>query len=699
MRSGVVAFVTHDQEAVVAESRIGYGPESALGGCQMESQDHNARTTRTAELLAEFESQLSGMPAPKTVLEQLRKSALDDLAGELRGLSRVLSTSQTRLVFIGQVGVGKTTAICHLVGLTADREKRKKNKAGVEKAVLVTEDLMATGSGFTTLCEVVVTPSDRTKFEVLPYERTEVEQTISDFCVSIWRKVYPETDDTSSGSEQQVSFPPELVRAVRNMVKLPEGERRDDDAAIHLAQKYQKSEFERFRLQVLGQAKLDARTVTELTLPPGTSDTRAWIKETFDGLNLARIESASIPRRITLHLDSKLLAPEMSRVAALIDTKGVDAAQFNREDLDKHIRGDDAALCILAERFENAPTNVLAFLQRHVTKEAPISPYKFVLMVLPRGNEPEKVVGGQGTVGDRDHGIELRRSQIEETLTGRGLPTMGQRLVFFDPLLHFEAAGVDYRLRSDSSQEDVAAARQAAWSAIFAAVEARNDRIWERVLQIGESLKKIREGKGLDPAEEELVREAKQKISEYRHLNLANADRFLELYRGLWEGGARHPMTLRATNNRFGVYPHRNIDIYYDAVPITEQLVRTAASRPKEAILEIIRDVRASASPESDLHEILSVLETKVDTSFEEVVRTVGQRVRDHLHAETFAPQDPSNSFWLNVQARYGKGAGYRDDVLSMYADQLDQHEEFLARAAEDCWRAILIEPILEYLG
>ena len=92
----------------------------------------------------------------------MRKSALADLRAELAELSELLGTTRHRLVFIGQVFVGKTTAICHLVGLTADREKKKTNKAGIEKMVRVTEDLMATGSGFTTLCEVWSPPRRRT---------------------------------------------------------------------------------------------------------------------------------------------------------------------------------------------------------------------------------------------------------------------------------------------------------------------------------------------------------------------------------------------------------------------------------------------------------------------------------------------------------------------------------------------------------
>src|SRR5262249_55306811 len=156
-------------------------------------------------------------------------------------------------------------------------------------------------------------------------------------------------------------------RAVRNMVKLPEGEKRDDDAAVRLAREFPTDGFDQFQARVMALAKLDGRTEREFVCPDSEADPRAWIKKTFDDLNLARRETVSIPKRITLSVDSNLLAPQMADIATVVDTKGVDAAQFNREDLDRHIRDDKGAVCILAEGFDTAPTNAAPLLQRHVT--------------------------------------------------------------------------------------------------------------------------------------------------------------------------------------------------------------------------------------------------------------------------------------------------------------------------------------------
>jgi hypothetical protein len=656
------------------------------------------QATQAKEHLAKIDEELAKRPAAKTVFEQMRRSALADLRAELVELSELLGTTRHRLVFIGQVFVGKTTAICRLVGLTADREKKKTIKAGVEKMVPVTEDLMPTGSGFTTLCEVVVTPADNNEFEIKPYARHEVERIIADFCFTAWKWVYPDNTSEEQQAADQVSFPQEFRRALRNVVKLPEGERREDDAEIRLAREFPPDGFEQFQARVLGQAKLDGRTLTKLVCPPTETDPRAWIKKTLDDLNLARLDSVSIPQQITLRVDVKLLTPQMANVAAVVDTKGVDAVQFNREDLDRYIRGDRSAFCILTEGFGTAPTNVAPLLQRHVTPEAPMSLSKFALMVLPRASEPENKVGGQGPVGDRDTGIRLLRGQIDGTLSGLGI--RGLNVMFFDPLRHFERAGVDWRRRSDSEPDEISADLDEAWHAIFDAIKLREDKAWRRVTEIGDSFQKIRDGKELNTAEEGLVRQARAKIIEHRHVTLANADRFLELYRRNWEGpGSRLAGYLRATNNRFGYYPPRTIDVYYDAIPITEQLVRTAVSRPKEAVLDIVRSVKNSSPLDSDLRELLTVLETRIDSSFEAMVREVGATMQIYLHDTALAPQDASNQFWVSVQRRYGQGSGYRDDVLTMYADQIAGHEAVIADAAEKAWQRVVIDPVLEYLA
>ena len=81
------------------------------------------------------------------------------------------------------------------------------------------------------------------------------------------------------------------------------------------------------------------------------------------------------------------------------------------------------------------------------------------------------------------------------------------------------------------------------------------------------------------------------------------------------------------------------------------------------------------------------------------MVREVGATMQTYLHDKYLAPQDASNQSWVSVQRRYGQGSGYRDDVLTMYANQMNGHENVLADAAEKSWQRVVIDPVLEYLA
>ena len=113
--------------------------------------------------------------------------------------------------------------------------------------------------------------------------------------------------------------------------------------------------------------------------------------------------------------------------------------------------------------------------------------------------------------------------------------------------------------------------------------------------------------------------------------------------------------------------------------------------------MQIIRNVRNNALQDSVLRKLFAVLESRIDTSFEKMVREVGAKMHAYLRS-AFFPQDDTNEFWIGVQRRWGGGRGYRDDVFSMYADRLEGHEQVLAKIADECWKRVVVEPVLEYL-
>jgi hypothetical protein len=160
----------------------------------------------TNEILARFQQYVDS----DTISTQTIKS----ISRRLEKIEKILKGQRYDLAFIGQVGMGKTTAICHLFGLIQEIEKTVGTKG---KSVIKYQELLATGSGKTTICEVVIRPALQTSIEIDPYEYDEIYQLIDDFGLWVWQKAHPEE------SKKKVEVPPnELLRAIRNVVELPE---------------------------------------------------------------------------------------------------------------------------------------------------------------------------------------------------------------------------------------------------------------------------------------------------------------------------------------------------------------------------------------------------------------------------------------------------------------------------------------------
>ena len=73
------------------------------------------------------------------------------------------------------------------------------------------QELLATGSGRTTICEVVIKASDQTYLEIEPYSPQDMESMILDFCDSL-------SDPADVQGEQKVMLSKEIETAIRNVI-------------------------------------------------------------------------------------------------------------------------------------------------------------------------------------------------------------------------------------------------------------------------------------------------------------------------------------------------------------------------------------------------------------------------------------------------------------------------------------------------
>jgi GTPase SAR1 family protein len=260
--------------------------------------------------------------------------AFQEIATRLAKIRRILNIQRYNLVFIGQVGAGKTTAICHLLNLvqtvTVERTLHNGKKVTINK----TQELLSTGAGKSTICEVVIRPAKFTYIEIDPYAAIELQQLIEEFGLWIWQKAHPAT------AKIRVEIPPdELLRAIRNIVELPEiiVNGKLQDCALGFASHFASDRYLEFKDELIGRGKLSARTATKIQPQTEDVDEKLWLSGIFQSLNVAKLNNFSIPKRIYLNLSAKILSFDHQRIGNIIDTRGLDLATKDRRDLAEYI--------------------------------------------------------------------------------------------------------------------------------------------------------------------------------------------------------------------------------------------------------------------------------------------------------------------------------------------------------------------------
>lgn len=159
-------------------------------------------------------------------------------------------------------------------------------------------------------------------------------------------------------------------------------------------------------------------------------------------------------------------------------------------------------------------------------------------------------------------------------------------------------------------------------------------------------------------------------------------------------------MVLRATNNRYGKYELRDIDIYFNGKYIAEKLVRERTKIYKTEIFTAIDWIESEIVEDSKLYPLMQRLRNQIDENYERMAITLGTEIEQLLTEQIFAPQDDEdNEFWQQVIDRWGRGAGYKSDVISQYQDQIQSVNSHLDRSIQSLWQERIILPILTFLG
>jgi DNA-binding transcriptional MerR regulator len=621
--------------------------------------------------------------------------ALQDIGLRLNKIRQILNIQRYNLVFIGQVGAGKTTAICHLFNLVQEVETTRILN-GKHVTIKKVKELLSTGAGKSTICEVVIRPAERTYVEIDPYDAKELQQLIEDFGLWIWQKAHPTT------IKERVEIPPdELLRAIRNIVELPETTVNGvlHDRALEFATSFEIDLYDEFRQELIQRGKLLDRTKTETYPKAKDLDEKLWLSQVFQSLNVAKLPNFSIPKRIYLNLSDNILDFNHPRLGSVVDTRGLDLATKDRRDLAYYIRETDSSICIFTERFTSAPANVIQIIGKYLTPTAKDIDTKFGLLVMPRKGEPEQVIGADGQgVDDLELGIALRKANIDNVFGSENINFPFDNILFYDAL-------EDYLSDGTKNIANIKRERKRVFAEIDRIIARREQRLETEIQTLAEQVEQIRAGKKLTNIEDAIVTVAKQKIREFGTLDLDKYHKFSTDYIAMLPA---HHCVLRATNNRYGQYQLRDIDIYFNGRYLAESLIRQITQTSKVDIFKVVNFIETEISHGSTLSPLIQRLRDRIDQNYEALAIDLAVEIETILSDRLLAPQDYHDSiFWQQaidfpkgrLCQRWGQGSGYKVDVLSLYDRQVATIDTIFVDLIESAWCERIIQPILTFLG
>lgn len=598
-------------------------------------------------------------------------SLLNELKKGLRQAARTVKSTEHSVALVGDIGVGKSTAICRVAGLEV-----------IDKRTAQPTPVLEVGGGGVTVCEVQLAQGPEFGLLIEPMSEHELRKEVSEFATLL--KEPPEAnrgEDDPGG--QIVGTSKEHERAIRNMSQLTKKRRvlkGADGKSVRLvtdpAQKLAESSANTSMLvmEILARMNLQTRTKRELwySATDNNGDPLEWLKRNFELLNNGRHPDFSIPNRMELIVPDSILG-ERSLSIRLIDTKGIDRTA-ERTDIGS-LFSEPNTVVVLCSTFNATPSpSVQELLSR--AKEGMFEDVqdKVVVLGLPRYDEALAVKDDDGFAAEsvRD-GYDLKREQAESTMQSVGFPNL--RVEFFNAL------------RDDSAD----------FKALL--LDLVNDLRRHHCLLLNEMIKDAHSLVHNFEEEQtmEVQRQAARRLQVWLDTNRElDFDLLYAPERSLMRAIAdAHPSSLRASVRREGDW--YNLDYSHQL----SYGVRLAAARVVRRKLNSLYPVIDNLLQDDQLEDAFGLLRQarrvvadRVESLFRKCQITgKGIHVRD---------MKPCTYLWNRSDDEWGKGPGYRDRVSDHHQDWFDDgsrnYRELIQDLIEAEWSKIIqrLSAILE---
>lgn len=580
--------------------------------------------------------------------DPILRGHIDLLREDLRAAETYLDRRDHTVAWIGDIGVGKTTALSHAVGLLVGDGRSGRRPA------------FPVGPGRTTVCETAIRVGP---YGVLvdPMEEEQVVRLARDLVASL-------APDAAG-----IAVPAELARLIRAMADMKVTSRVDGDEVVTidpiadlLASGIGIAEVAD---RVVAGMNLSDRTERQLIQAEGSEDGLTWISRLVSAINSGTDPRFSVPTRITVLMPSDRLKAD-GQILSVIDTRGVEGVT-QRKDISQHAE-EIRTLMVLCTKFADAPN---ATVQRHLQDSydagtGAADRHRQCILVLPRGDEALETPGPNGPVSNRLQGYAVRRAEVRQALVGAGLPPT--------PTYFFDARNddpdqiwSDLRAQIQRMRNDYAARGRAAAAGVRNLIENVDDvRASEARMDIEVELARLLGEVGplmqsVRPPHQNLI----EQLAVGHHSSIAAS-----IYRrGDWENfafdhilgmGVRIDANLRTQRDthrlefRFKDFETKYHDL--ESVLVTIQSLRIRLSEGRQEFLSAARLIGADA------------------------------------YGRLLAGAD----LWPEAAKRYGMGSGYKRDVAELWRAWFETTPEAQdVRVAvdarlQDAWSTWVIEPL-----
>ncbi|PWK14502.1 hypothetical protein [Tumebacillus permanentifrigoris] len=557
----------------------------------------------------------------------------------LKILNKKLEKDKYKFVFIGRKGIGKTTTILNLFDLINGQE-----------------ELLSTGSGGTTVCEVEIRKSEEqySYFEIIPIEDKYMNQYISDFC-----SAFLKTDDSSN-----LYVPTEIGRSIRNMLGMKVKE------IESLCEQF--DNFECFKDEVVRRLNLPERTNTIVKCEQDNNGKYfSDIQKKFTRINLGKEDTVKIPNKIILYATEDLIDfGGFSSVISIVDTRGIDSdiaaenevGSFKREDILNYIDNQqDDCILIFVDSIKSAPSQeILETIKTRITKE---NRDNFYIFINVNGDEAEKVMTDDGVANDIQTGIDFKTDDILSKMKQERVDFNERNLIFFNS-----------KTNSPDKKD------------ILGMIESNGEIVKQRIFEECQDVKNAFEKLKYDFEDGGYAMKNFEELYEDIIGRTSPQNILAQVVKDFVDNEIRkiHPSRLDAINRYRGDYYAYNF--YHRFSNVIEKTFDHIFGDAKNDLIKKVNEILGYKNI-SKLDEIDYKMFIK-GFNEEYLLR------RDELKAllkRNFLSSFQGSS-WARAQALYGDGKGYVNNVCSIYANEIMRLDISynLKNNFDDAWNKIL---------